>query len=404
MNFLPATILVLAISLVGWLYLRTWLDSRKFPSTSENTISKDQAGTPIAIDQLDAENSKEDSHGHTSWRADAIIALDGKMRLNWANRTAEQWFGFTLETNFREKLTGIIDQEDLVKYLDAGDYSTLLDCAAPGNRALTIRIRIVPYHQNQLLLQARDISQIKALELVRRDFVSNASHELRTPVSVLYGYLEMMKLDQSSGISDEWKPAVDQMYQQTERIKQIIEDMLLLSRLEESTTTQEHSFTAIDPLLESACKNAKVLSASSHHDISLKTFGNCLLLCNIEEIQSLITNLLSNAIRYTPDHGSIRSEWNVSENGGILTVSDTGIGIDEQDIPRVTERFYRSDPARSRESGGTGLGLAIVNHIVNRHEAVLTIKSKPGEGSRFSVQFPGHRIQVSKSQTDLMLN
>ena len=244
----------------------------------------------------------------------------------------------------------------------------------------------------------------KAFDLMRRDFVSNASHELRTPISVIYGYLEMMMQEDIKGIGKEWKTAIRQMHEQTERIKKIIEDMLLLSRLEETDSVGNHDYSRMAPILDSAFNNAKVLGAHKNHRIEVDCDPNSALLCSKESITSLISNLVSNAIRYTPDNGSIIIRWEISDEGGALSVMDTGIGIVEKEISRITERFYRVDPARSRETGGTGLGLAIVNHIVNHHQATLHIKSELGQGSLFVVKFPPKRVRRYPSQTELLLN
>lgn len=244
----------------------------------------------------------------------------------------------------------------------------------------------------------------KAFELMRRDFVSNASHELRTPISVIYGYLEMMMQEDIKGIGKEWKTAIRQMHEQTERMKKIIEDILLLSYLDETGSIMHHDYTMMDPILDSTFNNAKVLGARKNHRIEVDSDPGSSLLCSKENITSLINNLVSNAVRYTPDNGRIIIRWKINDEGGALSVSDTGIGIAKQDISRLTERFYRVDPARSRATGGTGLGLAIVNHIVNHHQATLQIESELGQGSLFAVKFPPERIRKYQSKVELMLN
>ena len=403
-NLLPAGLLILLIFLLVWFFLKTRRDSHKSDNPPQDNDNEPLAQSPIDINQLDAENQPGSNQNSSEWRTDAVIALDEKLHLNWANKTAEAWFGFNLERRFRENLTTIVKIPELTTFLESGEYDKLLDCETSGSKKIPIRIRVIPYHQNQLLLQARDISQIKTLESVRRDFVSNASHELKTPVSVIYGYLEMMKQEDIPGIAEDWKPAIHQMYEQTERIKKIIEDMLLLSRLEETHKIDEHDYIDITPLLNSAFENAKILGTTHNQSINLNIDPGYSLLCNHEEIESLITNLISNAIRYTPDNGSINIHWRIDTGQGILSVIDTGIGIKKEDISRVTERFYRSDPARSRETGGTGLGLAIVNHIINRHDATLVIKSELNQGSEFIVTFPTDRVRKNPDQVNLLLH
>ena len=263
-------------------------------------------------------------------------------------------------------------------------------------------MRFLPYKHRQYLLQARDITQVRALETIRRDFIANASHELRTPVSILYGYLEMMLEKKQSGISSEWKRAIRQMHEQTHRIKQIIEDMMMLSRLENPDTSNMHETLDMTQLVRSVSHNAKILSGKKSHSINTHIDSSHDLLGNRAEIESLLSNLVSNAVHYTPSGGKITIKWAVKSAQGTLSVADTGIGIDKEEIPRITERFYRIDTARSRDTGGTGLGLAIVHHIVNRHEAKLRIRSIPAKGSVFTVIFPAQRVQPNNQHTNLL--
>lgn len=331
---------------------------------------------------------------------DAIMLLDDQLRLDWANQTAESWFGFRLPQHFQHELASLLNLPEFNQFLESRDYKQTFDCTAPGSPAVVIRIRIVPFRQGQYLLQARDVTQVKKLERMRRDFVANASHELRTPISVVYGYLDMMMEDNNEGISQEWRLAIRQMHEQTNRLKQIIDDMMTLSRLEDPEYVEEHKFVELAPLLESAGNNAVILSGDKNHRIRTEIDSECQLYCNKKEIVSLIANLVSNAVRYTPENGSITIRWLVDASGGSLSVIDTGIGIAADEIPRITERFYRTDPARSRETGGTGLGLAIVNRIVNRHQAKLTVESQPHRFSIFVVQFPLDRVREIQSTSE----
>ena len=297
----------------------------------------------------------------------------------------------------------VIDSE-LAQILSIKNYGTAIDCQAPDAADVILRVRLFPFRDGKHLLQARDVTKMKNLEQVRRDFVANASHELRTPISILYGYLEMMRQDDEKGISDEWKPAISQMHDQTIRVKSIIDDMMILSRLEDQEIGSEHEFIKFKPLLESAAKDAEILSKGKHHTIKTDIKSDDSLLCNSEEIKSLVSNIISNAIRYTPDNGTITIQWQVDSDMARLSVRDTGIGIKSEDIPRITERFYRTDTAHSRESGGTGLGLAIVNHICIRHQASLQVESELSKGSVFIVAFPCERIRKHLRQIELLLN
>ena len=339
-----------------------------------------------------------------SWLLDAVIVLDKHMRLDWANQTAERWFGFNLTDQAGIDFKSLVIGSEVAQILSIKNYGTAKDCQAPNVTDVILRVRLFPFRDGKHLLQARDITKMKNLEQVRRDFVANASHELRTPISILYGYLEMMMQEGEGCVSDEWKPAISQMHDQTIRVKKIIDDMMMLSRLEDQELGSKHEFIKIKPLLKSAVKDLEILSKEKHLTISTDIKSDDSILCNSEEIESLVTNLISNAIRYTPDNGTITIRWEVSSDIARLSVIDTGIGIRSEDIPRITERFYRTDTAHSRESGGTGLGLAIVNHICIRHQASLQIESEVDGGSVFTVRFPLERIRKHLSQTGLLLN
>ena len=335
---------------------------------------------------------------------DALVVLGSQWQLKWANQTACDWFGITQGHNIGQPVWQVMHIPGFVDYLAKKEFSDSFDCQAPADNGVRLGIRIVPYRENQFLLQGRDITKIGQLEQIRRDFVANASHELRTPLSILYGYLELMRDEPEQTIGDQWKPAIEQMYSQTERIKQIVDDMMLLSRLEQVDTERHHEFHPMAPLMHNACKDASALSVNKGHVIECQIDENYSLSCDVEEIRSLITNLVSNAVRYTPDKGTIEIRWKVDLVGGYLSVIDTGIGIEEKNIPRLTERFYRTDPARSKAAGGTGLGLAIVNHIVNRHQANLIVSSRLGKGSEFMVHFPSRSIRADHEQVNLLLN
>ncbi len=336
--------------------------------------------------------------------SDAVLLTDGKWQLRWANDTACKWFGLDLSHHMDTPVNQVMDIPGLDLFLSRKNYSESFECIAPADSSIRLGIRVAPYRSGQYLLQGRDITKLHQLEQIRRDFVSNASHELRTPLSILYGYLEMMQDEPNDSISPQWKPAVQQMFEQTSRIKQIIDDMMFLSRLEDVDATLEQQHVAIAPIMHNAYKDAKALSSPKNQNVICEIDENYTLFCNINEIQSLINNLISNAVRYTQEGGNILIKWEVDLSGGKLSVEDTGIGIEEENIPRLTERFYRTDSARSRAAGGTGLGLAIVNHIVNRHNAQLLINSKVGKGSIFMVRFPSESIHADHDQVKLLLN
>ncbi len=345
----------------------------------------------------------EDFSDNVSWLPDAITILDHDLNLIWGNSMAETWFGFSNSGHAHSDFTELVKSSEIREFLLGKGYPESLECFSPENPDIALRLRFLPYKNRQYLLQARDITRIKALENIRRDFIANASHELRTPVSILYGYLEMMSEKKGSGISSEWRQAIKHMHKQTIRIKQIIEDMSMLTRLESPKTPNPPEALDMGELIESTSNNAGALSGKGSHSILTKVNANYDLLGNRSEIESLVSNLVSNAIHYTPAKGRITIKWDVKSSGGTLSIADTGIGIEKQELSRITERFYRIDSSRSRNTSGTGLGLAIVNHIVNRNNARLRIKSIPQKGSVFSVTFPRSRIQPNNRSTDLLL-
>ena len=394
-------VIVVALLLV-WAGRRHFLRRQQVAGQTSHGI--DPVGSQGIESTAEDDSGQSDLQSSMSSLPDAVMLMGGKWQLNWANDTACEWFGIDLDKHLEQPVWQMVGIPGFVEYLSKQDYSSSFECIAPGDASIQLGIRIVPYRAGQVLLQGRDITKIKQLEQIRRDFVANASHELRTPLSILYGYLEMMQDESAENISEQWKPAVRQMFEQTGRIKQIIDDMMLLSRLEEVGGDLEQQYTQMAPLMEGACQDAEALGVQKGHKVEKDIDENYSLMCNFKEIQSLVMNLISNAIRYTPDKGVITVKWKVDLAGGYLSVIDTGIGIEEENIPRLTERFYRTDPARSRAAGGTGLGLAIVNHIVSRHQAQLIIRSAVGKGSEFTVHFPSDAIRADNAQGKLLLN
>jgi two-component system phosphate regulon sensor histidine kinase PhoR len=259
--------------------------------------------------------------------------------------------------------------------------------------ALVLSVRVVPYGQDQKLLLSRDITQAEKLETMRRDFVANVSHELKTPITVVSGFLETLadgkvRLDEQRG-----KQVIAIMREQSERMQRLIEDLLTLSALESGTAPASEAPIDMPRFVGALVEEARALSAG-RHSIVVESLVRGSLYGNEPELQSAFGNLISNAIRYTPQGGVIYVSWTERAGGGVFTVRDSGIGIEPRHIPRLTERFYRVDSSRSRETGGTGLGLAIVKHVLTRHQALLEIRSAPGEGSSFSAVFPARRIKA----------
>ena len=320
---------------------------------------------------------------------DGVVILDGDNRIVWCNGKAEARFGIDGNTDIGQPIANLVRQPEFVKYLAESDYAGQLQLKARRGRALTLSVQIIPYDDAQKLLLARDITQAERLETMRRDLVANVSHELRTPLTVIRGFLETvrdLKLD-----PDRARNYMGMMAEQASRMQRIIDDLLTLSALESAPQPPWDRPIPMDTVLASLRADADALSGGRHL-ISLDAQGGWDLLGAESEIAGALRNLVTNAIRYTPEGGEIRLTWRASEAGASFAVEDTGIGVEAEDIPRLTERFYRVDNSRSRETGGTGLGLAIVKHALLRHQASLQIESEPGKGSRFTVQFPARRI------------
>jgi two-component system phosphate regulon sensor histidine kinase PhoR len=251
---------------------------------------------------------------------------------------------------------------------------------------------VVSFGDEEHLLLSQDVTGAAQVEAMRRDFVANVSHELRTPLTVLAGFLETiqdLKLD-AARVRD----YVGLMAPQAERMKRLIDDLLTLSALEHAPPPPDAERVRLQPLLQRVRAEAEALSAGRHR-ISLEISDAHDLLGAEREIASAFTNLATNAVRYTPAGGEIRLRWISSDTGGVFSVEDSGIGIDPEHLPRLTERFYRVDRGRSRETGGTGLGLSIVKHALARHQATLAVESTPGKGSRFSARFPANRLAAA---------
>jgi two-component system phosphate regulon sensor histidine kinase PhoR len=252
--------------------------------------------------------------------------------------------------------------------------------------------RLIPYGPDQKLLLIRDVSQRVKIERMRRDFVANASHELRSPLTVIMGYLDALAEDDR--IPDGWKPPIGVMQEQSIRMRRLVEDLLQLSKLESGQSVSKANAVDVGSIVATARKEAFAL-AEHPGAIGIELKSTTKLLGEETELQSVVSNLVANAARYTPADGAITISWTVDADGGHLAVADTGIGIAEEEIPRVTERFYRTDGGRTRQRGGTGLGLAIVKHALRRHDAELEIRSSLGKGSTFVCHFPRDRLALS---------
>jgi len=321
-----------------------------------------------------------------------VVILDAAYRVDWSNDAAREHLGLDPVRDRTQPVVNFVRDPAFVRYLQAGDFSQPLRLASSAARSRTLSLQIVSFGQEEHLLLSEDVSEAERVENMRRDFVANVSHELRTPLTVLAGFLETiqdLKLD-----AGRVRDYVGLMAPQAERMKRLVEDLLTLSTLEHAPPPPSAQRVAVRTLLERLRQEAEALSKGRHR-ISLAADGERDLVGAENEIASAFLNLVTNAVRYTPQGGEIRLRWSANGEGAEFSVEDTGIGIEPEHIPRLTERFYRIDRSRSRETGGTGLGLSIVKHVAARHQGSLEIRSEPGKGSRFSVRFPAARLAAA---------
>ena len=323
---------------------------------------------------------------------DGVVILDSANRIEWYNRTAETQLGFEGRVDLGQNIANLVREPEFIEYLQSQDHETPVRIAR--GQAIALSLQLIPFGQSQKMLLSRDVTQAERVDVMRRDFVANVSHELRTPLTVLVGFLETvreLKLD-----PQRVRDYIGMMQEQSARMQRIIDDLLTLSALDSAPPASGERRIAVQPLLQRLQADAAGLSGG-RHVIRLEGETESELLGVENEVASAFGNLVSNAIRYTPPGGVVTLAWREGPDGARFTVEDTGIGIDAEHIPRLTERFYRVDRSRSRETGGTGLGLAIAKHALARHDAVLEIQSEPGKGSRFTARFPARRLSPATS-------
>lgn len=321
---------------------------------------------------------------------DGIVMLNEADQIVWCNLVSGAHFGLDAERDQGQYIRYLIRQEQFTDYLNAHNYSEPLILRSPINRDINLAIQLVPFGHNQKLLISRDITALERIDAVRRDFVANVSHELRTPLTVVGGFIESFA-DAESLDPEQLRTYLGLMREQTQRMQRLVEDLLTLSRLENNQSAPHEERVDVPALARSLLEEARSLSGGKHQ-IELSIESEAGLRGAEDELRSAFGNLISNAVRYTPAGGRISLRWEKKGNEAVFSVEDSGEGIEAQHLPRLTERFYRIDRSRSRETGGTGLGLAIVKHVLTRHQARLDISSTPGKGSRFSVCFPSHRL------------
>jgi len=330
---------------------------------------------------------------------DGIVVLDAANRIDWANERAIAQLGLDLRHDRGQPIVNLVRQPEFLRYVEAGDYATSI--VVPSNRdsGRRLALQLVPFAADQKLLMSRDVTELEAVARMRRDFIANVSHELKTPLTVISGFVETMRdLD----IDDRQRARFLQlMDEQARNMQRLVADLLTLSALESDQNPVHEERFAVVPLLLALSADAKALS-KGQHEIALDIGEAATIFGSRDELASAFGNLVSNAVRYTPAKGTITLAWHVDSDGsGVFGVTDTGIGIAPEYVPRLTERFYRVDRSRSRATGGTGLGLAIVKHVLLRHQAELEIASERGKGSTFAVRLPARRVERAPVDEDV---
>ena len=385
---------LLAFHVVHLARLVRWLENPVAGAVPEGSGTWDEVLTALhRYERSGAAREQQLADALTQFRRaaqampDGVVLLDAKNAIEWCNDQAAAMLELDSRADVGRPIANLVREPAFIDYLASEGEAHARPIRLAVAHGRVAAIQLIPYGESQTLLLARDITQAERVETMRRDFVANVSHELRTPLTVLVGFLETvreLKLD-----PQRVRDYIGMMREQASRMHRIIEDLLALSVLE-SAPPPAAERVRIAPLLERLAADAAALSGG-RHTISVRGRAQVDLLGAESEIASAFGNLLSNAVRYTPAGGRVTLAWDDGPDGASFSVEDTGVGIAPDHIPRLTERFYRVDRSRSRETGGTGLGLAIVKHALARHQASLEIASTPGSGSRFTARFPATR-------------
>ena len=378
--------------------LRRWLEHGETPEPPRARGAWDELHALIHRSRREsARREAELAHALARWRAaaralpDGVVILDGE-RIAWCNDNASLHLGVDPVRDIGNTITHLVRIPAFHDYLAAGDFAKPVPVhTGQGDQILSLQV--IEYGEGQKLVLSRDITQFRKVEQVRREFVANVSHELRTPLTVVAGFLETLRDEADPEAARRY---IELMSEQARRMQRLVEDLLTLSALESSPPPPMEEPVEMRGVLERLGAEARALS-NGRHKVEVEAEEGIGLLGSEKELSSAFGNLVSNAIRYTPPGGTVRLKWQRTPDGAAFEVEDTGIGIAPEHIPRLTERFYRIDRGRSRETGGTGLGLAIVKHALARHGAILDIASTPGEGSRFSARFAGPRLRDQSS-------
>ncbi len=377
----------------SWFKLSRWLSKpKKHLSPSADGVIDDVCRE---IERIRAQNSsrKKKLAGYlkrfqsaTAALPDAVVVLGEFGEVDWANDSAKTLLGIHWPRDNHVRVSNLIRDPSFQQLIGEPDaLGQTLPVSSPVNSEMKLEIKIVSYMGNGRMLLARDMTKTVKLQKIRRDFVANVSHELRTPLTVLRGYLEMF--DETTP-AEQWRNALPAMRQQSGRMSDMLHELLTLSRLETGEKALQTTPVDIAYLLQDVIEDAKQLTEYDNHDLVLTINSEDWLIADLEELRSAISNLVYNAVKYTPAQTRIEVTWTVSDDIGHIIVEDSGEGIAEHHLERLTERFYRVDSGRSQGDGGTGLGLAIVKHVLQRHDATLEINSVLGKGTSFDCHFP----------------
>jgi len=325
---------------------------------------------------------------------EGIVLVDAALQIEWCNPVAERHLLIRLEADQGLRITNLVRDPAFINYMTSASFDEPLPFRPLANPAMALSIRVIEFEPARSIIISRDVTEAERLDAMRRDFVANVSHELRTPLTVVNGFLETL-LDAEPPLDELRQRHLQLMHEQAIRMSRLVEDLLMLSRLEAEVTPLAEDVVDVPSLVAELETEARALSGGRHEIVCsaepIRVRGSR------DELRSAFGNLVSNAIRYTPSGGRILLSWRAQDDGAVFEVQDSGIGIAAEHLPRLTERFYRVDRSRSRETGGTGLGLAIVKHVLMRHQGRLLVDSEEGRGSTFGVWLPGARLQTGSA-------
>jgi two-component system phosphate regulon sensor histidine kinase PhoR len=397
LTFSICIVAYLAIQVYGLFQLQAWLKKpalEKIPEGSSlwedvfNALLKYERSNNLKKSELNAALERFNTVANAI--PDGLVILSASNEIEWCTANAESQLGLDLTTDKNIPIVNLVRNSNFIAYLYNEIYDEAFKLKDARNTEAILEIWLIQLGSKQKLLISRDITQLEKVDAMRRDFIANVSHELRTPLTVVGGFIETLS-DMEGAIPENLRGYFDMMQDQTTRMRRLIEDLLTLSHIESNTQPPEDNPIDMSSLVNMLLNDAKALSLGKHK-ITADTATGLNLCGAVDELQSALGNLVSNAVRYTPQGGEIHIAWRLQNKQAIFSVKDNGIGIEPQHIARLTERFYRVDRGRSRETGGTGLGLSIVKHILTRHQAKLEIKSEMGAGSTFSAIFPKERV------------